>query len=70
MSKFIEVTESENKVLLNVNWILSIERHDKGALLKVGANGHRDNPHLYYYVAESYEEVKSLIFDSIHNISE
>lgn len=61
MSKFIEVTENEKKVYVNVNWILSVESYDNGSLLKVGANGHRDNPHLYYYVAESYEVVKALL---------
>lgn len=70
MSKFIELTESENKILLNVNWILSVEHHEKGALIKVGANGYGDNPCQYYYVSESYKEVKSLIFGSVHNIAE
>lgn len=70
MSKFIEVTQNNESVILNIDWVFAVEHHTEGCLIKVGANGYGDNPCQYYYVSESYKEVKSLIFGSIHNIAE
>ncbi|MFR0677256.1 hypothetical protein [Dysgonomonas mossii] len=70
MSKFIEVTQNNESVILNIDWVFAVERHTEGCLIKVGAGGYRDNPFQYYYVSESYEEAKSLIFGSVHNIAE
>lgn len=62
MNKFIEVTDQNGeKVILNIDWIFAVEHHSGGCLIKVGAGGYNGSPFQYYYVSESYEEVKALV---------
>jgi len=65
MSKFIEVTTREGKIMINVDFVFKVERfkdkYDSKCAIGLIPNGYNNFPYQIVYVQESYEDIKALI---------
>lgn len=66
MSKFIELSDTENKsVLLNVNHIFKVSRiSDENTEICLSVNGYNGFPYQYIKTKMSYETVRKIIENS------